>query len=45
MPDRSKGYGFGGPRSAQSKRIITEQVVDIAEHIFKQGVEFRAIAS
>ncbi len=40
MPDRSKGYGFGGPRSAQSKRMITEQVIDVAEHLFKQGVDF-----
>jgi hypothetical protein len=36
MPDRSKGYA----RPAESKRIITEQVVDLAEHLFKQGVEF-----
>ncbi len=40
MPDRSKGHSFGGRRSAQSKQIVTEQVIDIAEHIFKQGVEF-----
>jgi hypothetical protein len=39
MPDRSKG-GFGGQRSRQSTQIITEQVVDIAERLFKQGVEF-----
>ena len=36
MPDRSKGYA----RSAESQRIITEQVVDLAEHLFKQGVDF-----
>lgn len=36
MPDRSKGYG----RSADSKRIITEQVIDVADKLFKQGVEF-----
>lgn len=40
MPDRSKGYGFGGPRSQESYQIITEQVVDIAENLFKQGVAF-----
>jgi hypothetical protein len=40
MPDRSKGYGFGGRRSQQSRQIIREQVVDIAEHLFRQGVEF-----
>ncbi|MBK1618501.1 hypothetical protein CKO42_08625 [Lamprobacter modestohalophilus] len=40
MPDRSKGHSFGGRRSAESKRIITEQVIDIAEHLFKQGVDF-----
>jgi len=40
MPDRSKGYGFGGPRTAQSKQIITEQVIAIAEHLFTQGLEF-----
>lgn len=36
MPDRSKGYG----RPADSKRIITEQVVDVADKLYKQGVEF-----
>ena len=36
MPDRSKGYG----RSVESKRIITEQVVALAEHLFRQGVRF-----
>ncbi|MCX7946893.1 MAG: hypothetical protein N2557_08075 [Hydrogenophilus sp.] len=40
MPDRSKGHTFGRPRSALSKRIITEQVIDIAEHLFQQGLEF-----
>ncbi len=40
MPDRSKGHRFGGPRSADSKRIITEQVIDIAEHLYKRGVDF-----
>ena len=40
MPDRSKGHGFGGPRSPQSKQIITEQVYSLAEHLFKQGLDF-----
>jgi hypothetical protein len=40
MPDRSKGYGFGGARSQQSKQLVTEQVFDLAEKLFKQGVEF-----
>jgi len=40
MPDRSKGYGFGGTRNAQSKQLITEQVVELAEHVFRSGVEF-----
>jgi hypothetical protein len=41
MPDRSKGDGSAGPRrSHQSKQIITEQVIDLAEKLFKQGVEF-----
>lgn len=39
IPDRSKG-GFGGNRSRESKQIITEQVVDIATHLFKRGVDF-----
>lgn len=40
MPDRSKGYGFGGRRSAQSRQLITEQVIDLAENLFKQGLDF-----
>ena len=41
MPDRSKGDGLTGtPRSHQSKQIITEQVIDVADKLFKQGVEF-----
>ncbi len=40
MPDRSKGYGFGGPRTPQSRQIITEQVIAVAEHLFTQGLEF-----
>lgn len=41
MPDRSKGDGLTGiRRSHQSKQIITEQVIDVADKLFKQGVEF-----
>ena len=40
IPDRSKGAAFGGPRSLLSKNIITEQVFDIAEKLFKRGVDF-----
>jgi hypothetical protein len=40
MPDRSKGHSFGGRRSPESKHLITEQVLDIAEHLFKQGLDF-----
>lgn len=40
MPDRSKGHRFGGHRSEASKRLITEQVIDVAENLFKQGVDF-----
>lgn len=39
IPVRDKG-GFGGRRDALSKRIITEQVYDIAERLFKTGVDF-----
>lgn len=39
IPDRTKG-SFGGQRSALSKQIITEQVFDIAENLFKDGVDF-----
>ena len=39
IPMRDKG-GFGGQRSELSKRIISEQVVDIAVNLFKQGVYF-----
>lgn len=38
MPDRSKGSGLA--RSQQSKQIITEQVIDIAEKWLKKGVDF-----
>jgi hypothetical protein len=41
MPDRSKGDGSTGVRRAQqSKQIITEQVIDVAQNLFRQGVDF-----
>lgn len=40
MPDRSKGYGLTGNRSRESRQIITEQVYDVATHMFRQGVDF-----
>jgi hypothetical protein len=41
IPDRTKGsVTFGAPRSYDSKRIITSQVFDIAEHLFKRNVLF-----
>ena len=40
MPDRSKGHGLTDNRSRESKQIITEQVYDIATHMFRQGVDF-----
>lgn len=39
IPPRVKG-SFGGHRDALSKQIITEQVFDLAEHLFKGGVDF-----
>jgi len=39
IPDRTKG-GFGGARSEESRQLITLQVFDIAEKLFKQGVDF-----
>ncbi|MGH8498122.1 MAG: hypothetical protein ACRERV_04845 [Methylococcales bacterium] len=36
---RDKG-AFGGRRDALSKRIITEQVYDVSEYLFKQGIDF-----
>ena len=39
IPERTKG-GFGLPRDPLSRQIITEQVIDVAEHLFKQGVDF-----
>lgn len=41
IPDRSKGYGlWDGYRSPQSKALVTEQVIDLAEKLFKQGIDF-----
>lgn len=41
IPDRTKGtVTYGGTRTTLSKQIITEQVYDIAEKLFKQGVSF-----
>jgi hypothetical protein len=40
IPDRTKGVTYGGERSFLSKQIITEQVYDIAEKLFKKGVSF-----
>ena len=39
IPERTKG-GFGLHRDALSRQIIREQVIDLAEHLFKQGVDF-----
>lgn len=39
IPERTKGT-FWGYRTEFSKRIIAEQVYDIAAHLFKNGVEF-----
>jgi len=41
IPDRTKGMVmYGGERTFLSKQIITEQVYDIAEKLFKKGVSF-----
>ena len=40
IPDRTKGVTYGGERTALSKQVITEQVYDIAEKLFKKGVTF-----
>ncbi len=41
IPDRTKGSpSYWGERDDYSKRIITEQVYDIALNLFKGGVEF-----
>lgn len=39
IPDRTKG-SFWGVRSEHSKKIITEQVYDLAENLFKKGLDF-----
>ncbi len=39
IPDRTKGSFWGG-RNEFSKKIITEQVYDMAQHCFKSGVGF-----
>ena len=41
IPDRTKGMvTYGGERSPLSKQAITEQVHDLAENLFKQGVSY-----
>lgn len=40
MPDRTKGGQFSGLRNSKSFHTITEQVVDVAENLFRQGVDF-----
>lgn len=44
IPERTKGAAannlFAGKRTALSKRIITEQVEDIAFNLYKDGVDF-----
>src|SRR5947209_19520782 len=41
IPDRTKGMvTYGGARSFLSKQLITEQVYDIAENLFKRGITF-----
>ena len=40
IPDRTKGVTYGGERTFLSKQVITEQVYDIAEKLFKRGVSF-----
>src|SRR5579883_283647 len=41
IPDRTKGMvTYGGERTFLSKQLITEQVYDIAEKLFKKGVTF-----
>ncbi len=41
IPDRTKGAAtYGGYRTPLSKQIITEQVLDVAEKMFKRGVLF-----
>ena len=40
IPDRTKGVTYGGDRTSLSKSVITEQVYDIAQKLFRQGVSF-----
>ena len=40
IPDRTKGVTYGGDRSGLSKQLITEQVYDVAEKLFKRGISF-----
>jgi hypothetical protein len=40
IPDRTKGIDYYGNRSTLSKKIITEQVYDLAEYLFKGGLDF-----
>lgn len=40
IPDRTKGGFFDGQRTAVSKRIITEEVYDLADKRFKSGLDF-----
>ena len=41
IPDRTKGMvTYGGDRSFLSRQIITEQVYDIAEKLFRKGISF-----
>jgi len=40
MPDRTKGASFGNGRTPLSKHVITEQAYDLAENLFKQGIDF-----
>lgn len=40
IPDRTKGITYHAPRTALSKQIITEQVFDVAENLYKKGIDF-----
>lgn len=42
MPDRTKGAGslYSGSRDEYSKTIITEQVIDVAQHYVRGNVDF-----
>jgi hypothetical protein len=41
IPDRTKGLvTFGAPRTPVSQQLITSQVFDIAEHLFKRNILF-----